>query len=516
MLNDIKLLSGRVKKTPSTEIATIAPDRYEFIRLNDVEPDLGVPVSDNYILISNQLGQRNWVDVNSLVEGGFVPSGDIAKPQGQVVFGSGTGITTDSTFFWDDTNNRLGIGTSLPSAKIHSLATTEQLRLGYDAANYTTFTVDSTGDLTIVPSGGDVAVNGNISVTGHITTPIYIDFHLEPGTVVNQIGRLWYNTEDDTLNIGHDSGVVQQVGQEFFMPPCKATETIPNGSFVMAVGAQGDKITIAKAVTNGTVDPMYMVGVATHDITIDDEFAKIVTNGIIRDVNTNAWIVGTILYPDPTTPGGWTSTKPVSPAIKTAIAIVLRQNATTGRIYVRMTNGSVLGGTDSNVEFSNLANNDVVLYNSTNQRWENHQLSTFSGQISHTGLIPSEGFEIDQIKTISIQKTLTQDWQDTGITSTNLATGTYIVQLFANDTVNINEYYSGIMSWYSGNTQSSTEMPTDEIVLHRAGGSAEGIEIYLRTFRSPGASPDKLKLQIYSNHQFASNSSYVFKFRRMI
>lgn len=376
MLNDIKLLSGKVKKTPSTEIAVVAPDRYEFIRLNDVEPDLGIPLTDNYILASNQLGQRNWIDVNSLAEGGFVPRIELATPQGGVVFGSGTGITTDSTFFWDDTNDRLGVGTSTPDAKIHSLNTTEQLRLGYDDANYTTFTVGSTGDLTIIPSGGDVAVTGNISVTGHITAPIYIDFHLDPGTVSAQTGRLWYNTEDDTLNIGHDSGVVQQVGQEFYMPPCKATEDIPNGSFVMAVGAQGDKITIAKAITNGTVDPMYMIGVATHNITNGDEFAKIVTDGIVRDVNTDTWPVGTILYPDPVVAGGWTNVKPISPAIKTSIAIVLRQHINSGRIYVRISNGSVLGGTDSNVEFSTLNNNDVVVYNSTTNRWENKQLNT--------------------------------------------------------------------------------------------------------------------------------------------
>ena len=151
MLNDIKLLSGRVKKTPPTEVPS---DRYEFIRLNDVEPDLGVPTTDNYILISNQLGQRNWVDVNSLVEGGFVPSGDIAKPQGQVVFGSGTGITTNSTFFWDDTNNRLGVGTTTPSAKIHSLATTEQLRLGYDATKYTKCSTDSNGNYSVQSTAG--------------------------------------------------------------------------------------------------------------------------------------------------------------------------------------------------------------------------------------------------------------------------------------------------------------------------------------------------------------------------
>jgi hypothetical protein len=45
----------------------------------------------------------------------------------------------------------VGIGTATPSAKLHSLATTEQLRLGYDASNAVKFTVDSTNALTITP-----------------------------------------------------------------------------------------------------------------------------------------------------------------------------------------------------------------------------------------------------------------------------------------------------------------------------------------------------------------------------
>lgn len=45
---------------------------------------------------------------------------------------------------WGD----LGIGTSAPSAAIHSLKTTEQLRLGYDASNYMSVTVGSTGKAT--------------------------------------------------------------------------------------------------------------------------------------------------------------------------------------------------------------------------------------------------------------------------------------------------------------------------------------------------------------------------------
>ena len=132
---------------------------------------------------------------------------------------------------------------------------------------------------------------------------------------------------------------------------------------------------------------------------------------------------------------------------------------------------------------------------------------------------PAEGTDIDQIKSLTKALTLTTDWQDTGIKSTDLATGTYMLQLFANDTsaggTNNNEYYSGTMSWYSGDTNSAVELPTDEIILHRAGGSGDGA-LYLRTYRTPTADINNLKLQIYSNTANASSANYVFKFRRII
>lgn len=126
-----------------------------------------------------------------------------------------------------------------------------------------------------------------------------------------------------------------------------------------------------------------------------------------------------------------------------------------------------------------------------------------------------------QLAEITLTKSLTisTDWQDTGIYSDALATGTYAVQLIANDTGaggnNSNEYYSGTMSWYSGDTNSSLSLPTDEIPLHRAGGSGEA-GMYLRTFRTPTADSHNLKLQIYSNTANPSSSNYVFKFRRLI
>lgn len=141
------------------------------------------------------------------------------------------------------------------------------------------------------------------------------------------------------------------------------------------------------------------------------------------------------------------------------------------------------------------------------------------GEFSHNGLTPTEGTNIDQIKTFTVSIRLLTDWQDTGINSNNLTTGTYIVQLYANDIgaggTNNNEYYSGVMSWYQGTTGSSEMTPTDEIPLHRAGGSSDG-NLYLRTFRTSSGDPNNLKLQIFSNIEAASAANYVFKFRRVI
>jgi hypothetical protein len=144
---------------------------------------------------------------------------------------------------------------------------------------------------------------------------------------------------------------------------------------------------------------------------------------------------------------------------------------------------------------------------------------TSSEKFSHQGLVPTSGTEIDQIKSITKSLTLTTDWQDTGISHNDLTTGTYIVQLFANDAgvggTNSNEYYSGTMSWYNGATDSSAELPTDEIVLHRAGAGGEA-GLYLRTYRSSALNGTNLKLQIYSNSSNPSSSNYVFKFRKMM
>lgn len=102
-----KLLSDRVKKIPATQVSA---DRYSFLKLSEAEPDLGVPSSNGYVLASQTDGTRSWVTALSAVS---APGSD-----GQLVYNNGGSLGGSSLLYYDDVNQRLGIGTTSPSAKL--------------------------------------------------------------------------------------------------------------------------------------------------------------------------------------------------------------------------------------------------------------------------------------------------------------------------------------------------------------------------------------------------------------
>ena len=82
----------------------------------------------------------------------------------------GSSVTNTYAFVSEAGAGNVGIGTTGPDAKLDSLATTEQLRLTYtDGTVYSSFTVDSGGDLTIAPSGSDTNITGNLAISGGTT-----------------------------------------------------------------------------------------------------------------------------------------------------------------------------------------------------------------------------------------------------------------------------------------------------------------------------------------------------------
>lgn len=120
----------------------------------------------------------------------------------------------------------------------------------------------------------------------------------------------------------------------------------------------------------------------------------------------------------------------------------------------------------------------------------------------------------NDITTITKSLSVTTSWADTGITGSNLGSGTYAVQMYVNDGTNTSQYqefYSGIMSWYSGTTNSGE---ADEILLHKAGHANNARHVYLRTIRTTGGG--YLKLQISCTHAFSAASNIIFKFKKLI
>lgn len=100
----------------------------------------------------------------------------------------------------------VGIGTTTPGAIIHALGTTEQLRLGYDASKYSSFTASSSGALTITSGGTSQNINLTPSGSGSVV--------LAGVTAKTASGRLIVNSGFTTGNDFEvfDSGQVPAQG----------------------------------------------------------------------------------------------------------------------------------------------------------------------------------------------------------------------------------------------------------------------------------------------------------------
>lgn len=161
---------------------------------------------------------------------------------------------------------------------------------------------------------------------------------------LNTDGRLGWNTLDDTVNIGHADGVVQQVGQETYMRVINHTGvTIPNGSVVGFAGVNGlVRIEVAPYLADGSAPNLYFVGVATQDLD-DDEVGFVTIYGRVGDIDTTGtpvgevWAVGDLLWAHPTIAGALTKVKPTAPDNVVSVAAVLAVDATAGQIMVRPT-----------------------------------------------------------------------------------------------------------------------------------------------------------------------------------
>jgi hypothetical protein len=230
-------------------------------------------------------------------------------------------------------------------------------------------------DLASISATLPATYNGTSYVIGvdedafsHISNLEYAQFDTT-STAADGIGILKWSQEFETLETKLDDGVTIHFGQDHLVRVKNASGSvaIPKMSVVMFAGANGDTVSVAPAVTDGSVSEDYIVGVTTEEIPADG-FGFVTQFGFITNLDTDAYSLGDLLWADPTVAGALTTTPPVAPNLKLPLAAVTRVNASSGRVLVRAYVGKKLGELHD-VTTTGATNGQVLAYNSTTGVW---------------------------------------------------------------------------------------------------------------------------------------------------
>jgi hypothetical protein len=183
----------------------------------------------------------------------------------------------------------------------------------------------------------ELLANGQAIQNNNSVVTDYIDLSESPAPT-SKTRRLAWNTTDQTVNLGMDYGVTQQIGQETYARVGNTTGvTIPNGTVVGFAGSTSNALLVAPYLADGSQPTLYILGVMTHDLPDSGEKGYCTTWGFVRDLDTSAFSPGDLLYASPTVAGALTNTKPTAPDNVIPLAACITSNATTGIIFVRPT-----------------------------------------------------------------------------------------------------------------------------------------------------------------------------------
>lgn len=153
-----------------------------------------------------------------------------------------------------------------------------------------------------------------------------------------QMARMAWNDTDQTLDLGMDYGVVQQIGEEMYARVGNTTGvTIPNGTVVGFAGATANALLVSPYLADGSQPSLYILGVMTHDLPDSGQKGYCTVWGFVRGLNTSAFSQGDLLYASPTTAGALTNVKPTAPNNVIPLASCIISDATNGVIFVRPT-----------------------------------------------------------------------------------------------------------------------------------------------------------------------------------
>ena len=250
-----------------------------------------------------------------------------------------------------------------------------------NSTNVGQFSVDAKGRLTAAANVAISITSGQVSdgvvkslfgQQGVITSLSYADFDTT-SSVTPATGRLTWSPDNGTLDLGLSGGNVNAlVGVDQHVLVLNPTGTaMTKGQAVVAAGSSGTRLSVTFGLGNSDSNTAETLGVVAEPIS-NNQQGHIITKGLLRAVNTNAFNEGDILYISSVTPGALTNVRPIAPNHAVRIGYVIKKaGAGGGIIYVDPLNGFELGELHD-VYTSSVTANDFLVYDSVDGRWENY------------------------------------------------------------------------------------------------------------------------------------------------
>jgi hypothetical protein len=201
-----------------------------------------------------------------------------------------------------------------------------------DTVNLKIYSFDFTSNVWGLVGGGSAA----------FTQPVdSLFFNVNVPTNNVDTAKMRWDSDLSTVVLGLNDNVANELGfKNFWLVKNQTGSTIAKNSLVYASGTLGasGRISVSKFIANGTIDAKLLLGITAHDLT-NGEDGYVISFGKIRQVNTDTFAAGAILYPSPTTAGFWTDIEPVAPNIDMPIGFCINSSSNNGTIAIRVASG---------------------------------------------------------------------------------------------------------------------------------------------------------------------------------
>lgn len=350
-------------------------------------------------------GTTAWASLSYMTGsgGGAVATDTIWDAKGDLAAGTGS-----------NTAQKLTVGSNDTALIADSAQTT-----GLKWAAIVNSVTGTANEVTVSGSTGAVTIGLPDAITVVDLNTDQVDFNTTPASTTMAQARVLWDATDTTLQLGMNANVVCKIGQGLYKN-CRNNSggTINKGEVVYISGSHAStSLTIAKARADTEATSADTIGIAAENISNNTTgFVQVfgLLTGITTNAITGAPSEGDPLYLSESTAGELRAGIPTAPNHGVRVGFLVKSAGSgAGSIFVNVQNYQELEEL-SDVLISSRANNDMLVWDSTDSRWENRTTAQVLSNIgaaasSHTHAatdITSGTLDISRIPTGSTSSTV--------------------------------------------------------------------------------------------------------------